>query len=136
MAAKSATKTAARTPTRRRRTKAAPEIAAAKTFATAEGERAGGSLGSQLGTVALAGLALAAIEVELIPGLLIGVAAMLAPKFVPGLDAYMRPLVKTVIGLGHGALTKSKALVAEASEKVQDMVAEVRSEARSRDAQS
>jgi hypothetical protein len=91
-----------------------------------------GELGSQLGTLALAGIALAAIEIELVPALLLGAAAMLAPKLIPGLDNRMRPFMKTVIRMGYSAAAKTQEIVAEAAERVQDLVAEAKAEANSR----
>src|SRR5438105_5074206 len=82
-----------------------------------------GELGSQLGTVALAALALAAIEIELVPALLLGAAAVLAPKLIPGLDSRMRPLMKAVVRMGYGAAAKTQEVIAEAGERIQDLVA-------------
>src|SRR2546421_3925478 len=82
----------------------------------------------QLGMAALAGVAVAAIEAELLPGLLIGVGAMLAPKLVPGLGKVMRPLGKILVRIGYEVAAKAQEIVAEASEQVQDMVAEIKTE--------
>jgi hypothetical protein len=82
----------------------------------------------QLGMAALAGVAVAAIEAELLPGLLIGVGAMLAPKLVPGVGKVMRPLGKILIRIGYEVAEKAQEIVAEASEQVQDLVAEIKTE--------
>src|SRR5256886_6255 len=82
----------------------------------------------QLGMAALAGVAVAAIEAELLPGLLIGVGAMLAPKLVPGLGNVMRPLGKILVRVGYEVAAKAQEIVAEASEQVQDMVAKIKTE--------
>lgn len=88
----------------------------------------GDALVPQLGIAALAGVAVAAIEAELLPGLLIGVGAMLAPKLVPGLGKVVRPLGKTLVRVGYEVAVKAQEIVAEASEQVQDMVAEIKTE--------
>jgi hypothetical protein len=84
----------------------------------------------QIATAALVGLGVAALEIELLPGLLLGVGAMLLPKLVPGLSGVMRPLTKSVVRLGYGVVTTAQGMVAEAGEQVQDIIAEVESESR------
>lgn len=87
-----------------------------------------GTVASKMATVALVGLGAALIEVELIPGILIGVAAMLAPDVVPKVGRGLRPLVKSVIRAGYAVTERTKETIAEAGEQIQDIVAEVRSE--------
>ena len=82
----------------------------------------------QLGIAALAGVAVAAVEAELLPGFLIGVGAMLAPKLVSGLGNVIRPVGKTLVRVGYEVAVKAQEIVAEASEQVQDMVAEIKTE--------
>ena len=88
----------------------------------------GDALLPQLGSAVLAGVAVAAIEAELLPGLLIGVGAMLTPKLVPGVGKVMRPLGKVLVRVGYEVAEKAQEIVAEASEQVQDMVAEIKTE--------
>ena len=88
----------------------------------------GDALVPQLGIAALAGVAVAAIEAELLPGLLIGVGVMLAPKLVPGLGNVMRPLGKILVRVGYEVAVKAQEVIAEASEQVQNMVAEIKME--------
>ena len=85
-------------------------------------------MSSRIATVAAVAVGVALIEVELIPGMLIGVAAMLAPKFLPGLGKTMRPLMKTAMRAGYAAIEKTKEVLAEASEQFQDVAAEARHE--------
>ncbi len=85
-------------------------------------------LGSKVATVALVGLGAALIEVELIPGILLGVAAMMAPDIMPKLGRILRPMVKGTIRAGYAFAEKSREMVAEAGENIDDIVAEVRSE--------
>ena len=84
--------------------------------------------GSKLATVAAVGLGVALIEAELIPGMLIGVGAMLAPNLLNRLGAGLRPLVKGAVRAGYTVVEKTKETLAEAGEQYQDIVAEVKSE--------
>lgn len=85
-------------------------------------------VGNRIATVAAIGIGAALIEVELIPGILIGIAAMLAPKFVPQLGSALRPLVKSAVRAGYAMVDKGRELAAETSEQLQDIVAEVKAE--------
>lgn len=86
------------------------------------------SLADKALTVAAVGVAAALIEVELIPGMLLGVAAMLAPNLVPKIGGALRPVVKSAVRAGYNVAAKTRESVAEASEQFQDIVAEVKSE--------
>jgi hypothetical protein len=85
-------------------------------------------LGSRLATVAAVGIVAALIEVELIPGMLLGIGAMLAPNLLNRLGSGLRPLVKGAVRAGYAVVEKAKETVAEASEQYHDIVAEVESE--------
>ncbi len=78
----------------------------------------------KVATIAVVGVGAALISAELIPGMLIGVAA----AFLPGLGPKMRPLLKSTIRAGYSAAQKTKEMFAEASEQMQDVMAEARSE--------
>lgn len=84
--------------------------------------------GPSLATAALVGLGVAIIEPELIPGMLIGAGALLAPKLLPGLGNALRPMVKGVVKAGYAAGMKLRETMAEAGENVEDMMAEARAE--------
>jgi hypothetical protein len=84
-----------------------------------------------VGTVAIAGaigVGAALIEASLIPGLIIGAAAVLAPKVVPGIGSRLRPLVKSTIRGAMKLTEKTREAFAEAHEHVQDIMAEARHE--------
>jgi hypothetical protein len=83
---------------------------------------------SKLATVAAVGLGAALIEAELIPGILIGVAAMLAPDVLPKVGRGLRPLLKGAVRAGYAFTERAKETIAEAGEQMQDIVAEVRAE--------
>jgi Protein of unknown function (DUF5132) len=67
----------------------------------------------------------ALIEVELIPGLIIGAGAVLLSKFFPELGDYVRPAIKGAIRAGFAMTHKAREVMAETSEQVHDLVAEV-----------
>ncbi|MDQ6707593.1 MAG: DUF5132 domain-containing protein [Acidobacteriota bacterium] len=88
-----------------------------------------------MATVAAVGIGVALIEAELIPGMLIGVAAMLAPNLLPRIGNALRPFVKGAVRAGYAVVEKTKETVGEASEHMQDIVAEVKSERETDDAE-
>jgi hypothetical protein len=87
-----------------------------------------GTLGGKVLTVAAVGAAAALIEAELIPGIIVGAAAMLVPDLVPRLSKGLRPFLKGAIRAGYDIADKAKETFAEASEQWQDMVAEAKYE--------
>jgi hypothetical protein len=84
--------------------------------------------GGAVGTAAAIVVGAALIEVELIPGLIIGAGAILLGKLFPELGSYVRPMIKGAIRAGFSASQKVQEVMAEASEQVQDLVAEVKHE--------
>ncbi len=83
---------------------------------------------SMLTTGALIGVA-ALIEPELFVGMAVGAGIVLASNWLPDLvSATVRPLVKTAIKAGYTAATMARKMASEASESVQDMLAEARAE--------
>ncbi|MBV8357332.1 MAG: DUF5132 domain-containing protein [Deltaproteobacteria bacterium] len=83
---------------------------------------------SMLTTGALIGVA-ALIEPELLIGMAVGAGIAMASNWLPDLvTGTVHPLVKTAIKAGYAAATMTREIVSEASESVQDMVAEVRAE--------
>lgn len=67
----------------------------------------------------------ALIEVELIPGLIIGAGAIVLGKLFPELGDYVRPAIKGALRAGFVLAQKVQEVVAETSEQVHDLVAEV-----------
>ena len=79
-------------------------------------------------TVAVVGVAAAAFEAALLPGLVLGVAAVAAPKYVPKLGAALNPLFRSAVRGTYKIGQKTKEMLAEAHEQVNDIVAEVNAE--------
>lgn len=76
-------------------------------------------------TVVVVGAAAAVFEAALLPGLVLGVAAMLVPKVLPNLGAALNPLFKSTVRGAVKVGQKTKEMVAEAHEHVTDIVAEM-----------
>jgi hypothetical protein len=85
---------------------------------------------SKVAIAGVIGVGAALIEVSLIPGILIGAAAVLAPKYLPSVRDRMRPLLKSTIRGVYRATEKTREALAEAQEQVQDIMAEARHEDR------
>ena len=81
-------------------------------------------------TVAVVGVGALVFEAALLPGLCLGVAAMLVPKFLPQIGRALNPLVKSTVRGAYRLGRKTREMVAEAEEHVHDMVAEVGAEAK------
>ncbi len=83
---------------------------------------------SMLTTAGLIGVA-ALIQPELLVGMAIGAGLAMASNWLPDLvGGTVRPMVKTAIKAGYAAASMAREVVAEASESVQDIVAEARAE--------
>ena len=79
-------------------------------------------------TIGVIGIGAALIEVGLIPGMIVGVAAAYAPKYLPNAGARLQPLFKSSVRGIYKLGRKAKEAMAEAHEQVQDIVAEVHAE--------
>ncbi len=100
--------------------------------ANAPGSSTGGWMGTDAQTaIATAGVIVigaALIEVALIPGMIVGVAAALAPKYVPAISENLRPAFRSIVRGAYKFGRKAREAAAEAQEQVQDIVAEVHAE--------
>jgi hypothetical protein len=79
-------------------------------------------------TVAVVGVGVAVFEAALLPGVVLGVAAMIVPKVLPSLGATLNPLFKHSVRSAYKFGQKTKEMVAEAQEHVNDIVAEAKAE--------
>jgi hypothetical protein len=84
---------------------------------------------TELATAAVVAAVAALIKAELLPGILIGVSAMMVAKLFPGITDEIRPLLKSTLGMGYKAMGNTQKLIAEASDRAQDMLAEIKAEA-------
>jgi hypothetical protein len=79
-------------------------------------------------TVAVVGVGVAVFEAALLPGVVLGVAAMLVPKVLPSVGAAVNPLFRSTVRSAYKLGQKTKEMVAEAQEHVHDIVAEAKAE--------
>jgi hypothetical protein len=75
-------------------------------------------------TVGIICVGAALFEAALIPGMVIGVAAMLAPKALPKLGAAVEPAFRGAVRGTYKLGQKARHIMAEAEEQVHDVVAE------------
>jgi hypothetical protein len=78
-------------------------------------------------SLGVVGVGVAVVEAALLPGVILGAAAMVAPKFFPS-------LFKSTIRGAYKLSQKTREFVAEAQEQVNDIVAEVDAAAPQNDA--
>jgi len=88
------------------------------------GEAKSDDIIAKAATIAVVGVGVALISTELIPGMLIGVAAAL----LPGIGPKMRPFLKSTVKAGYSAVRKTREMISEAGEQMQDMIAEAKAE--------
>lgn len=79
-------------------------------------------------TIGAVGVVAALVDVALIPGIVIGVAAAFAPRFVPKLGERLEPLFESTVKGAVKLSRKARNVVAEAHERVDDITAEVDAE--------
>src|ERR1700744_2342857 len=80
-------------------------------------------------TVAVVAVGAALFEAALLPGLVLGVAAVAAPKYLPRLGAALNPLFKSAVRGTYKLQQKSREMFAEAHEQIHDTLAEVKAAA-------
>jgi Heavy metal associated domain 2 len=71
-------------------------------------------------TVGAVAVGAALVEVALLPGIALGVAAMVAPKYVPKLGAALTPMLRSSVRGAYKFSQKAREVVAEAKEQVND----------------
>lgn len=79
-------------------------------------------------TVGVIGVGVALFEAALIPGMIIGVCAMLAPKALPKIGATVQPAFRSAVRGAYKVGQKARHAFAEAQEQVHDIVAEANAE--------
>jgi hypothetical protein len=95
---------------------------------TAEGPNDQNDMVVTVATVAVVGVAAAAFEAALLPGIVLGVAAVAVPKYLPKIGGALNPLFRSTVRGAYKISQKTKEMMAEAQEQVHDIVAEVHAE--------
>jgi hypothetical protein len=73
-------------------------------------------------------VAAAAFEAALLSGIVIGIAAVAVPGYLPQIGAALNPLFKSTVRGAYKIGSKAKTMMTEAHAQVQDIVAEVNAE--------
>ena len=79
-------------------------------------------------TVAVVGIGAAAFEVALLPGIVLGVAAMWLPQYFPKMGEALNPLFRSTVRGAYKLGHKTREMMAEAQEQFHDIAAEVHAE--------
>ena len=79
-------------------------------------------------TIGVIGVAAALFDVALIPGIIIGVAAAYAPKYVTNLGERLQPLFDYTVRGAYKVSRSVRGAAAEAQERMHDIAAEVEAE--------
>lgn len=79
-------------------------------------------------TLGVVGVGVALFEVALLPAVALGAAAALAPKVLPRLGHAVNPVLRSTVRGAVKLGRKTREMVAEAQEHVNDIVAEVNAE--------
>ena len=88
-----------------------------------------GDVVATVATVGIVGLGAAVFEAALLPGLVLGVAAMWLPQYFPKMGTALNPLFRSTVRGAYKIGQKTKEMMAEAQEQVHDILAEVKHEA-------
>ena len=91
----------------------------------APSEESNGDVMTTAATVGVIGVGVALFEAALIPGMIIGVAAMLAPKALPKLGAAVEPAFRSAVRGAYRLGQKTRHVVAEAQEQMRDIAVEM-----------
>jgi hypothetical protein len=79
-------------------------------------------------TLGVVAVGVAVVEVALLPGVVLGAAAMIVPKFMPQIGSALRPMFRSTVRGAYKISQKTREFVAETQEHVHDIVAEVDAE--------
>jgi hypothetical protein len=93
-----------------------------------EGSEDRGDMVATVATVAVVGVAAAAFEAALLPGIVLGVAAVAVPRYFPRIGAALNPLFRSTVRGAYKLGHKTREMMAEAQEQFHDIAAEVHAE--------
>jgi hypothetical protein len=79
-------------------------------------------------TIAVVAVGAAVFEAALLPGLALGVVAALAPRVMPNLGSAMAPMFRSTVRGVYKVGQRTREMVADAQEHVNDIVAETEAE--------
>jgi hypothetical protein len=91
-------------------------------------------VGTTVAVVGVVAVGAAIFEAALIPGIILGVGAMLVPKVLPKLGESLQPAFRATVRGAYKAGRKARHAFAEAQEQVHDVVAEAKAESAAKQA--
>jgi hypothetical protein len=83
---------------------------------------------TKVATVGVIGVAAALVEVALVPGIIIGIGAMLVPSVLPKIADGVQPAFRSIVRGAYHVGQRARHAFAEAQEQVHDIVAEADAE--------
>jgi hypothetical protein len=83
---------------------------------------------AEVATIGVVAVGVAVVSAELLPGVIIGVAAAFAPKFLPKLSTRLKPLFNSTVRGAYKLGRKARSAAGEFQERVNDITAEVKAE--------
>jgi len=83
------------------------------------------SMVASVATLAVVGVGVAVVEAAMLPAVLLGAAAIIAPKVMPQAFSIFDPLFKSTVRGVYKLSQKTREFMAETHERVNDIVAEV-----------
>lgn len=99
-----------------------------------ETDQSGTDFAAEVATIGVVAVGVAVVSAELLPGVLIGVAAAMAPKYLPRLSDRVEPLLKSSVRGAYKLSRKARFAFGEMQERVSDITAEVKAEEESAEA--
>jgi hypothetical protein len=101
-----------------------------------ETEHSSTDLTAEVATIGVVAVGVAVVAAELLPGVVIGVAAAMAPKYMPRLGERLEPVFKSTVRGAYKLGRRARFAVGEMQERVNDIAAEVKAEEESAEAAS
>jgi hypothetical protein len=89
---------------------------------------AGVNVATSMATIGVIAVAAALIDLALVPGMIIGVAAAYAPKYVPQLGQGLEQLFSYTVRGAYKTARKAQSAIADVRERMHDLAAEVEAE--------
>ena len=102
-----------------------PKVTASTSDATLPAGTSQSNAMSSVATVGAVVVGAAILEAAFIPAILVGAAAALAPKFLPGFGARLQPVLDSTVKGAVKAGRKARAVVGQAQDRIGDITAEV-----------
>ena len=93
-----------------------------------EPDQSSGDFVAEVATIGVVAIGAAIVSAELIPGLALGAAAALAPRFLPKMGAGVQPLFNSTVRGAYKLGRRARSAFGEFQERVNDITSEVKAE--------